>query len=287
MKKLVAFIAAVSLAVSLLAAVSVHADDDITVLLDGAPISFDVAPQIVDGRTLVPFRAIFEALGYEVFWDQDTQKVSGMKPVDKSDYNYLVMHVGSTEATIANLFDSNMETGQKTITLDVAPQIVEGRTLVPVRAVGEMSGYTVDWINETRTVTIVSPEEESETADIPETTDAPKATAKPVATSAPNTAAADLPITFNSATSTEIANTRGFELLTAEKNEDGDYDITFTLETFMEGWGSVEAWYNCLNAGGKVIDTFGGSYATTSYTWTTQNDKATISGDTVTIVPAN
>ena len=293
MKKLAALITAASLMLSSFAAVS--ADDDITVLLDGEPISFDVPPQIVEDRTLVPFRAIFEALGYSVNWDQDTQKVSGMKIVEKSDFNYLAMHIGSTEAIIANLFDSNMETGQKTVTLDVPPQIIEGRTLVPVRAVGEMSGYKVDWIAETRTVTIVSPEDETptpEATEAPETTEAPKETDTPKATAAPETtkapaATGDLPIKFDDTTEVSAGHTRRFELLTAQKNEDGKYDITFTLETFMEGWGNVEVWYNCLNASGNIIDTFGGSYPTTSYTWTIQNDKATISGNTVKIVLAN
>ena len=293
MKKLTSLIAAVSIAATSFTAVS--AENDITVLLDGNPILFDVPPQIVEGRTLVPFRAIFESLGYTVNWDQETQKVSGMKPVTKSDFNYLAMHIGSTEATIANLFDSNLETGEKTVMLDVPPQIVDGRTLVPVRAVGEMSGYTVDWIAETRTVTIVSPAEDSEETAVSEATAAPEVTVAPTETNAPEaskpTAApavtGDLPIRFDDSSESSAENTRRFKLLTAQKNEDGKYDITFTLETFMEGWGSVEAWYNCLNASGAVVDTFGNSYPTTSYTWTTQNDKATISGDTVTIVLAN
>ena len=286
MKKLVALITAASLAISSLAAVS--ADDDIKVLLDGEPVSFDVPPQIVEDRTLVPFRAIFEALGYEVFWDEPTQKVSGMKPVEKSDFNYLVMHIGSTEATISNLFDSNLETGQKTITLDVPPQIIDGRTLVPVRAVGEMSGYEVDWIDETRTVTIVSPEEATkepdETAE-PEATDVPEEVKTPEPTEVPKEV--DLPITFDDDSQVGAESIKNFELLAVQKREDGKYDITFTLETFMEGTGNVEVWYNCLNAKGEVIDKFGNRYKTTAYTWTTQNDKATISGNTVKIVLAN
>lgn len=283
MKRLAALITATSLMLSSFAAVS--ADDNITVLLDGEPISFDVPPQIIEDRTLVPFRAIFEALGYSVNWDQDTQKVSGMKIVEKSDFNYLAMHIGSTEAVIANLFDSNMETGQKTVTLDVPPQIIEGRTLVPVRAVGEMSGYTVDWDDKTRTVTIVSPEEEPEVTDVPVETEAPAEIETPKPSEAPKTA--DFPITFDNDSQIGAESAKDFELLTVEKRDDGKYDITFTLETFMEGTGNVEVWYNCLNAKGEIIDKFGNSYKTTAYTWTEQNDKATISGNTVKIVLAN
>lgn len=55
---------------------SVGAADDITVILDGNKLEFDVPPQIIDGRTMVPIRAIFEALGAEVTWDDATKTVT-------------------------------------------------------------------------------------------------------------------------------------------------------------------------------------------------------------------
>ena len=52
---------------------------DIEVLMDGEKIIFDTAPILEDGRTLVPFRKIFETLGYEVSWDGDERKVKATK----------------------------------------------------------------------------------------------------------------------------------------------------------------------------------------------------------------
>lgn len=362
MKKLVALIAAATLSISSFAVV--NAEDDIKVVLDGKAIEFDVPPQIVDDRTLVPFRAIFEALGYMVSWNQATQTVSGVK-----NDAALTMVIGSTEAKITTveeqvvtapveipepeetaepedvtedpdmvldpdmiedpymMDDSDMmadpemmedpedsETSSepepmmvgvtKTVTFDVPPQIIDDRTMVPVRAVGEMSGYIVDWIGETRTVTIVSPAGSNPAEEEPEATAAPEEIAEPEETEAPedteNTEDTevpedidipedidDLPITFDDGKEILANHTRNFELLTAQKNGAGKYDITFTLETFMESSDSVEVWYNCLNANGKVVDTFGGSYATMAYTWTEHSGEATISGDTVKIVLAN
>ena len=50
------------------------------VLLDGEPLYFtDAAPTIVNGRTLIPLRAIFEAMGAEVSWDQNTNTATAIK----------------------------------------------------------------------------------------------------------------------------------------------------------------------------------------------------------------
>lgn len=59
------------------------------------------------------------------------------------------MRVGSTDLLV-----SDFNSSDKNIVLDVVPQIVDGRTLVPVRAVSEALGCTVEWDGETRTVTI-------------------------------------------------------------------------------------------------------------------------------------
>lgn len=55
------------------------AADDISITLDGRNLSFDVPPQIINERTMVPLRAIFEALGADVDWDQATQTVTSSK----------------------------------------------------------------------------------------------------------------------------------------------------------------------------------------------------------------
>lgn len=44
-------------------------------MIDGKPITLDVDPTIIEGGTLVPVRAIFEELGAEVLWNNDTKKL--------------------------------------------------------------------------------------------------------------------------------------------------------------------------------------------------------------------
>lgn len=119
--------------------VSDRANSEIAVTLNGKEIAFDVKPQILNGRTMVPMRKIFEALGATVEWDGDTQSITSVK----GDIT-IKMTIG----------DSTMYKNSEAITLDVPPQIVDSRTLVPVRAIAESFGITVDWTGETQTVVL-------------------------------------------------------------------------------------------------------------------------------------
>ena len=113
----------------------------IEVLLDGAPIEFDVPPQVIDSRTLVPLRAIFEALGAEVHWNPETQVVTGT-----CANTTVVLPIGSTSPTVNG----------EVVPIDVPATIINQRTLVPLRFVAESFGVQVDWNAETRTITITS-----------------------------------------------------------------------------------------------------------------------------------
>ena len=273
------------------AVTAVSADGDIKVLLNGKELSFDVPPMAVEGRTLVPFRAIFEALGYDVIWDEaEPQLIRGTK----GDSIELKMEIGQTTATITNSAEGADEP-VKTVTLDVPPMVVDNRTLVPLRAVGEMSGYKVDWLGETNTATIDSPADiitgpgpvVSDDGNLPAEGHGPAMPTQPpnpTTQTEPGPVVSEFPITYDDTNERESHNVRGFELLSVEKNAEGKYDITFTLRTFFEGRGTVAASFDCLDANGSVVDTFSGSYIGSDYAWTPHEDKAAISGNTVKIV---
>ena len=115
--------------------------DDIKVLINDREIEFDQPPIIKDDRTLVPMRAIFEAMGCEVIWDDGTIDVW------KDDENIMTLWIDDPEMYLAEI-DEHIE-------LDVPPQIVNDRTLVPVRAISESMGAHVQWYGDTRTVDIM------------------------------------------------------------------------------------------------------------------------------------
>ncbi len=113
--------------------------NDVKVVLNGNAVAFDQPPIIESGRTLVPIRAIFEALGATVSWDQATQTATavGRDITIKITIGSGVMYKNDTQ-----------------VGLDVPARIVGNRTLVPVRAISESFGSQVDWDNDTRTVII-------------------------------------------------------------------------------------------------------------------------------------
>ncbi len=98
-------------------------------------ISFaDQEPLIVNDRTLLPIRAIAEYYGWNVEWDEANNEVTisngAKKVVLKIDYYSVTVYVGD-KVNYASV--------------DVPPLIINDRTMIPVRAVAEILGLTVDW----------------------------------------------------------------------------------------------------------------------------------------------
>jgi hypothetical protein len=92
--------------------------------------NINVMPQIIEGRTLVPVRFIAESLGAQVGWDGETKTVTltmGSKVIKMQVDNNVI----------------NIDGSEKT--MDVPPQIIEGRTLLPLRALVEGVGKNVFW----------------------------------------------------------------------------------------------------------------------------------------------
>ncbi len=121
--------------------IPVFAKDDIKVIIDGTTQKFDVAPQIINDRTFVPMRAIFEALGARVIWDSESESILA-KMGDKS----ITAVIGNNRLTV----DGDI------INMDVAPQIVNDRTMVPVRFVSEALNADVRWDDDTKIIHITS-----------------------------------------------------------------------------------------------------------------------------------
>lgn len=113
----------------------------IPVFVDGVQIDFDQQPIIQDDRTLVPLRGVFEALGATVYWNNDTRSVTAYK-----DDTTIELAIGS----------STMYVNGQPKYLDVAGQIINDRTMVPLRAISEAFGSIVYWDNDTRTVRVYS-----------------------------------------------------------------------------------------------------------------------------------
>ncbi|MCH5185168.1 MAG: copper amine oxidase N-terminal domain-containing protein [Oscillospiraceae bacterium] len=113
--------------------------DGISVFINGNKLSSDTEPFIENDRTLVPMRAIFEALGANVIWDGETHTVFAVRGND----------LISIQTEQKNAFVNSEERE-----LDVPAKIVNDRTFVPLRFISEALGCTVDWDGSSQTVTI-------------------------------------------------------------------------------------------------------------------------------------
>lgn len=112
----------------------------ITVVIDDNTVVFpDALPVIVNDRTLVPMRQIFEDLGCEVDWNETERKVTATRGEDS-----ISLVIGGSSITVNG----------KTKEIDVPAQIIKDRTFVPIRAISEAFGYNVGWDGEGRVVVI-------------------------------------------------------------------------------------------------------------------------------------
>lgn len=103
------------------------------VYIDGTKLSFpDVEPMIEAGRTLVPMRAIFEAMGAKVEWIADSKTVVG---ISRDEKTIITLKIDNKTASVNG----------KSVSLDVPAQIRNDRTVVPLRFIGESFGATVNW----------------------------------------------------------------------------------------------------------------------------------------------
>ena len=116
--------------------------DSKTLLKNGEASQMDVAPTIVNDRTMVPVRFIAEALGGMVEWHEDIQTA------------YIVYQDNMVEVPIQS---TTIHVNGEAKTIDTPSQIIADRTMIPLRAVAEGLGLDVSFDSTTRVITITQP----------------------------------------------------------------------------------------------------------------------------------
>ncbi|MCL2200361.1 MAG: copper amine oxidase N-terminal domain-containing protein [Oscillospiraceae bacterium] len=120
--------------------IPVYAGSGVNVTIDGVPVIFEGQnPILVEGRTLIPVRGVFEKLGFDVQWDSST----GMVTLE-SDRHFIALTIDSA------IFTSN----GGSYALDVPMQLVGGSAMIPLRAALENVLFDLSWDAATRTVVI-------------------------------------------------------------------------------------------------------------------------------------
>lgn len=118
-----------------------------TMYVNYAPQEIDVPPQIIEGRTHLPIRAIIEALGAQVGWDPNEKKVTvilGSTTIE--------LWINKPQAKVNGVNTPIDSTNPK-----VVPEIINSRTMLPLSFVTENLGCDVQWDETTKTITITYP----------------------------------------------------------------------------------------------------------------------------------
>ncbi len=114
----------------------------IRVYLNGDEVKFtSQAPTVVDRRTLIPLRGIFEKMGYSIAWEPNTKTSTISNPLQ-------TITIRSGHKT--------MQADNRSITLDVPAQIINGSLMIPLRAVAECTGAVVTWDANTKSIYVNS-----------------------------------------------------------------------------------------------------------------------------------
>ncbi len=144
MKKILALLILAVISISAMS-VTAMADEKVKLIINGAEVDFsnDQEPVIQNGRTLVPFRAAFEKMGAEVKWYDDIR-------LCEAEYGGMTVGIA--------IGDTKVRLGEGAeIESDVPAQIINGRTMVPLRILSESIGAEVNWDGITRTITVNTP----------------------------------------------------------------------------------------------------------------------------------
>ena len=114
---------------------------DINVSLNGNIVSFpNQQPVVVEGRTLIPLRGVFDNMGYSIDWDGETKTVTLKKNSDT-----LKIAIGQ----------ASIDVNGASTAIDVPAQIINGSTMLPLRAIATATGAEVLWDADSKTATIL------------------------------------------------------------------------------------------------------------------------------------
>jgi len=141
--------------------------EQLTITIDKNSVRTDVPPIMVQGRTLVPVRGVFNAFNARIDWLPDVRRVHVVSSTQE-----IWLRIGVAHADVNN----------HAVSLDVPPMIYRDRTMVPLRFIAETLGATVSWNPNTQQITIVTQRDAQVASPQPSTgvvVPAPPSTATP------------------------------------------------------------------------------------------------------------
>ena len=139
MMRIISILITVLIIVACLPLSIAYAQNEITVYIDGKKMDFSQPPIVIEDRTLVPMREVFETLGAVIEWDSDTETVTAVR---------------SEKTIILKINETNAYIDGKQQALDVPACLIDNKTMIPLRFVSEALGASVDWSEKSQSIYI-------------------------------------------------------------------------------------------------------------------------------------
>ncbi len=128
---------------------------DLRVQLNNRILGFSTPPVMEDDRMLVPMRFLFEQMGAEVNWDENTQTATATVPVS-TDAQLRTLGAETAKSVTFAIDNTTATVNGATTEMDVPARLVNDKTMVPLRFLSENLGCTVDWDEATNTAIITT-----------------------------------------------------------------------------------------------------------------------------------
>ncbi|WP_158301829.1 WG repeat-containing protein [Paenibacillus mesophilus] len=118
--------------------------EELRIELNSRPVK--PAPVVHDGTAFVPFRSALEQLGLTVEWSEKEKSIQGA-----NDRYRIKLFLGSRQGYV----------NDKAVTLEHPPELSQGTVFVPLRFIAECVGGSVGWDEETKTIKLMTTDEEN------------------------------------------------------------------------------------------------------------------------------
>lgn len=142
-KKIIKAMTAIVVILMMLSSSAVYGTGELKIFVDNVMLETEVPPVMINGRTMVPARAIAEAVDCEVQWDEEQKMISISAPYRVQPLMYMYLDNPIVSMYVYNA--ETMETAVDEVEIDAAPVLVNGRTMVPLRFIAETMGFEVEW----------------------------------------------------------------------------------------------------------------------------------------------
>ena len=127
------------------------------VKLNDEYLGFEVPPVTESDRTLVPMRFLFEQMGAEVTWNNDTQTATATLSADSgANGGVQIFGLAREKSVTFGIDDTTAVVNGESEEMDVPARLVDGKTMVPLRFLSENLGYNVEWDENTNTAIVTT-----------------------------------------------------------------------------------------------------------------------------------